>query len=305
MAKNFAVNERRIISYFSVGTEFTYKDTPYQVVTKACKPLCQTGECKTDVYFCAQNLSNMQREEFKISYKQDNANFLENKTNAERAEYLLGSNWKELITQATLTIKNKFENRYLIYKDQMGKTKKGSITLGWKFELLNVLSGDLSGSMNLSAEQKIDVYAGTSLPDGKKDAHVDGVVVNKSGIANYVYEDNGATDAQGVIDGLRTIEEYLGMNPGIYFACKALNYRTFDKKHDGDRPLAVSVKWFVNEEHKLDYELVYDVPLVTKGNSVCRDLKNALCDLGVQNTDDLNDSNVHNMSIVYTKKGEK
>lgn len=51
MAKKFGANERRIISYFPLGTIFTYKDSRYQVITKACKPLCQTGECKTDIYF--------------------------------------------------------------------------------------------------------------------------------------------------------------------------------------------------------------------------------------------------------------
>lgn len=250
-------------------------------------------------------MTTLEQEEFKISYKQTNADFLENKTSAERAEFLLGPNWRELITEATSTIKNQFEDRYLIYKDQKGGTKKGSITLGWKFELLKVLSGNLSGDMNLSNEQKIDVYAGTSLPEEKKNANIEGVAINKSGIADYVYEDNGATDAQGVIDGLCTIDEYLGMNPGIYFACKALNYRTIEKKFDGDRPLAVHVRWFVNEENKLDYELVYNVPLLTRGNSVCENLKNALGDLGVQTTDDLDESNVQDMSIIYVKEGKK
>ena len=302
MAKRFGVNERRIISYFPLETTFTFNGSQFRVVTKACKPLSQTGECKTDIYFRAQNMTTMEQVEFKISYKQANAEFLENKTSAERAEFLLGPKWQELITQAVLSIKDKFENKHLIYKDQKWPTRKGSITLGWRFELLNVLSGDLSGEINVSKEQKIDVYAGTSLPDEKKNASVEGVVINKSGIANFVYEDNGATDAQGVIDGLHTIEEYLGMNPGIYFACKALNYRSIKKKHDGDRPLAVHVRWFINEENKLDYELVYNFPLLTKGNSVCEDLKNALGNLGAQTTDDLDDSNVQDTSIIYEKE---
>ena len=303
MAKRFGVNERRIISYFPLGTTFTFKDSQYQVITNACKPLAQTGECKTDIYFCAQNLDTLEQTEFKISYKQANAEFLENKTSAERAEFLLGPNWQELIAQAVITIREQFENRYLIYKDQRGGTKKGSITLGWRFELLKVPSGKLCGDMSLSEEQKIDVYAGTSLPEEKKNATIEGVVINKSGIANYVYEDNGATDAQGVIDGLCTIDEYLGMNPGIYFACKALNYRTIERKIEGDRPLAVHVRWFINGENKLDYELVYNVPLLTKGNSVRDNLKTVLGNLGVQTTDDLDASNVQDISIIYTKEG--
>lgn len=67
---------------------------------------------------------------------------------------------------------------------------------------------------------------------------------------------------QEVIDSLITIEDYVDANPTVYFACKALNYRTYHKKYDGNRPLSVYVDWNVRDG-KLDPVLVYDNPLDT------------------------------------------
>lgn len=48
--------------------------------------------------------------------------------------------------------------------------------MGWKFELLNKPGGELSGIMDLSREQIIDVHAGTNLPDDKRNAMVNGEI---------------------------------------------------------------------------------------------------------------------------------
>ena len=58
----------------------------------------------------------------------------------------------------------------MIYKKKSGRTDKGAFTLGWKFELLNKSNGDFTDIITLSHEQVIDVYAGTNLPDDKKNA---------------------------------------------------------------------------------------------------------------------------------------
>ena len=74
----------------------------------------------------------------------------------------------------------------LIYKSAFQRTDAGAITLGWKFELLNVPSGDLSGDMHLSYNQVVDVYAGTNLSADKRDASVNGRPIANSGVANYI-----------------------------------------------------------------------------------------------------------------------
>ena len=56
---------------------------------------------------------------------------------ADRAEQLFGENWVNIIEQSTMAIRDRFEERMLIYKNKFKRTEKGAITLGWKFELLS------------------------------------------------------------------------------------------------------------------------------------------------------------------------
>lgn len=146
---------------------------------------------------------------------------------ADRAVQLFGEDWVNIIEQSTMAMSDRFEERMLIYKNKFKRTEKGAITLGWKFELLNKNSGDLSGKMLLTEEQVIDVYAGSNLADDKRNAMVSGQVIENSGIANYILMDENVNSAQDVIDKMVPIKEYVKMHPDIYFACKALNYRTF------------------------------------------------------------------------------
>lgn len=303
MAKYFGKNEHDTGSLFVKEAEFEYGDNTYKVMEDACKPTCGKGEPKTDIYFRAQDMETSEICEFKLSYKQCNADFLENKTNAERAKLILGDNWSEIITTSTLSLKDNFEARPLIFKDKYSHTNAGSITLGWKFELLRVKSGELSDKMDLSYDQKVDVYAGTNLPEDKKDAYINTEKISESGIANLIYEDFGnAHTAADIAKDFKTIPEYLEDYPDIYYACKALNYRSLEKKYDGNRPLAVYVDWYENE-NKLDHRIVFDEPLVHGGNDVFKRLEFALNKLNIKDTNDLNENNVVNYdNIVYEKK---
>ncbi len=297
MAK-FGDAERNIVSLLSIGNEFTLNKNKYKI-TKSGKPTCKKGEPKTDIYVLATDINN-QTIEIKISFKKENADFIENKTNDERAKALFGSNWDIIIISATKSISELFENKYLIYNDDYRKTNKGSITLGWKYELLNKTGGDLSDEIELSEEQLLDVYAGTHLADDKRNAFVNGDVVDNSGVANYILMNDTLHSTQDVIDNIIPIQDYIKVNPKIYFACKALNYRTFEKKWDGNRPLSVFVDWSV-VNGQLHPTIVYDKPLVTKGNSVAKNLENCLAALNIKTTDDITEENVTKPSIIYSK----
>ena len=76
-----------------------------------------------------------------------------------------------------------------IYKEKFARTEKGAITLGWKFELMNKLSGEPSGQMKLDVSQVYDVYAGTNLPDRKRNAYVNGKIVPEYWYCR-IYTDN-------------------------------------------------------------------------------------------------------------------
>ena len=301
MAKNFSAEEHHICTLFKPGHSFAYDKQSYTVI-ECGKPTCGAGEPKTDVYVLAADHQQKTRE-IKISFKKSNANFLENKTNPQRAEQLLGPSWAEIISQATTNMSAAFLSRPLIYKEGHRKTGAGSITLGWKFELLNVDSGQLSGRIPLTRDQIIDVYAGTNLSRDKRDAYVNGRCVPNSGVANFViFEDRPIRTLQDAANALIPLEAFVDGHPNVYFACKALNYRTFEGKYDGNRPLAVYVNWTVTDG-KLNAELRFDRPLTTGGDDASTQLQRSLRALGVQTTDDLHAGNIADPRIVHGRIG--
>ncbi len=292
--RDFGDAERRILEFFTEGTQFMFHEDQYKVKASG-KPTCQKGEPKTDIYILAESLHN--EAEIKISYKKENADFIENKMSAERAQQLFGDEWAEIIEQSTTAISERFEERMLIYKNKFKKTEKGAITLGWKYELLNKNGGELSGKLFLTEDQVIDVYAGKNLAQDKRNAMVNGKVIEDSGVANYILMSEEVYSAQDVIDKMIPIKEYVIEHPDIYFACKALNYRTFAGKWDGDRPLSVQVDWNV-EDNKLVPKLTYDKPLMVKGNEAASRLLNYMSQLNIQTTDDIDDDNAGTDKIV-------
>lgn len=292
----FGVAERKIAQLLREGCTFIFQDQEYSVINSG-KPTCQKGEPKTDIYVEARSDIG-DTIEIKISYKMENADFIENKTNAERAKALFGDDWSNIILRATESIKTVFESKKLIYKKGFGNTEQGSITLGWKYELLNKKSGELSGKVDLTRNQIIDVYAGTNLSKDKRDATVNGVQVTNSGIANYILMNDDVASTQEVIDNLYSIPDYVDMHPEVYFACKALNYRTFSNKYDGNRPLSVYVNWYINNG-KLCHDLVFDEPLMVVGGKVANKLITALENLNVNTTDDLSAEMVSDPLIIF------
>lgn len=294
MGISFGAAEKHILELFSPGSSFVFNGINYRVVL-AGKPTCSKGEPKTDTYVLAKSIAGLG--EFKISFKKKNADFLENKINNVRAAQLFGDNWREVIIRATLALQNRFASRPLIYKQPYKRTGAGAITLGWKFELLNVNSGDLSGNMFLTRDQVIDVYAGTNLSWDKRDAYVDGNIIKNSGIANFIlFEENQPATVQDAANMLISIEDYVRYYPNIYFACKALNYRTYEGKYDGNRPLAVYVDWDV-QNGKLVSRLVFDTPLQQGGDYAFGKLDRAMKSLGITSTSELG---VHNVADVHT-----
>lgn len=291
----FGEAERRIAFLLRKGNTFNYQGENFTIVNSG-KPTCMKGEPKTDVYVEAES-EYRDIIEIKITYKKENADFIENKTNAVRAKALFGDDWENIIMQATESIRDVFENKKLIYKSAAARTERGAITLGWKYELLNKTGGGLSGLVELTREQIIDVYAGTHISKDKRDARVNGEIIENCGIANCILMNDGVKTTQEIIDSLYTIEDYVDMYPTVYFACKALNYRTFRNKYDGNRPLSVYVDWYVENGH-LCHNLVFDSPLSVGGDEVANNLLAALEELGIDTTDDITEDIVSDPSII-------
>lgn len=146
---------------FPVGTTFFFEGKEYKVLLCG-KPRPSQGECKTDVYIKGI-ASDGEVRELKISVKQKNADFLENKMSLGRACEILGKDASDIICRCLLSIQDRFIDDCLVYFEERGKTGARTMKLGWKFELLNKLSGEKSGILELTEEQKNDVFAGINL----------------------------------------------------------------------------------------------------------------------------------------------
>ncbi|MGE6630633.1 hypothetical protein [Bacillus sp. NPDC077027] len=294
----FIESEKYLLSLFSPNNEFEYEGVKYKIIESG-KPQTSKGEPKTDIYVSSISLDNKSNLEFKISFKQDNADFLENKMNEERAEQIFGSDWKSIIESFTSSIKHKFSDRCYIFRNSEKRTSAGSITLGWRFELVNKSSGDLSGLANLTMDQVLEVYTGKKLNEQKKNAKVNGIVIKDSGVANCIISCDVAYvhSTQDAVDKIISMEEFAKNNRNVFFVCKALNYRSFEDKIEGNRHLSVFINWSI-ENNKLSPELVFSNPLLTKGKQVKEQLKKSMGLLEIKNTDDINENNVVSLEFV-------
>lgn len=235
----------------------------------ACKPYPQKGggECKTDVYVLLNNIDEGTVAEIKISVKKDDAEFLANKLTAPVAEDLLGSNWKQILTESIDLIKDRFTSRKndLAFLKQKANEVDANFTLGWKLEITNK-KRPLSSPLKLKNKEIIKiVFKGENQPIAKKNAVIfDGTIQENSGIAEYLISGNTDkySNAQDVIDDLINLDTY---NAGdIYLAFTANNFRYKANKADGARTLAIAVKWSVKND-RLSPEIIFDEPLIYQG----------------------------------------
>lgn len=282
----FSDTETLIKNLFKIGTNFNFEGQKWTVV-ECAKPRPSRGECKTDIYLLVK--SDKGTKEIKISIKQNNADFLENKIKYERAKEIFGNDVDSILKKSINSIKTAFNNQFIVYFRSHQRTKEKVIKLGWKFELMNKISGDLSGELILTDKQKEDIYSGINLPSDKKNASVNGRIIKNSGIAEYIMVVNQNTDytLQYCIDNMQPIKKYI-CGRKIFFACKALNYRLTDNKWDGNRPLAVYINWFISNK-KLKAKLIFNEPLKHTGNEVGNKVKVLLDQLNItkDNFDDL------------------
>ncbi len=101
--QNFTESERKIIQMGKESKLFNYNNNSYEIL-KIGKPVTGSGEPKTDIYILAENKLSNELTEFKISFKQDNADFLENKIKQARAMQIFGQNWSDIISRSTLSL---------------------------------------------------------------------------------------------------------------------------------------------------------------------------------------------------------
>lgn len=288
MAKNFSDSEKNIVAKFPINGRVEYENKKYRIL-KSFKPSPASGECKTDFYLLLQSTNDKKIKELKISIKQSNADFLENKISLERAVQIFGSNASKIIRESILQIKSEFEKENLVFFDKQGRTEAKTLKIGWKFELLNRKSGFKSANMKLNEKQLIDIYSGTNLHIDKKNSYVNGEIVKDSGVASHILivKTNSKLTSNELLKKLIPIQEFV-KNKEVYFACKAINYRVTKDKWDGNRPLGVFVDWKENK-NEITANLIFDKPLTTRANIVGSKIREILQsnDISVENFEEL------------------
>ena len=275
--------EESILELFKESKEFIFEQENYEIINIGKPRPNNSGECKTDIYILTKNLSTCLPREFKISIKQTNADFLGNKIKLERAIEIFGDDAKDIMIKSIKSIKESFFSDKLICFKKYKRTDEKCLKIGWRFDLLNKKGGDKSGLLVLTDEQKVDIYSGSNTNIVKKNSIVNGSVVINSGVANFILivEDTDE-ELDFYINNLKSIEEF-ATTKDIYFACKAINYRTKSKKSnpwDGDRSLSVFIKWSLINKI-LFAEFVMDKPLEVKANIVGNNIRDILNKLNI------------------------
>lgn len=281
--REYAILEEHIIDQFQPGSTFVDDGIEYAIIdlNDAGKPRPRggDGECKTDVY--VKGYSDSGEKEITLSVKRRDSNeFQANKLKPKTAESYFGIDWTSIIEKASLSIKDKFLTSSLIDLKGRGNKEPFSFVLGWKLEVASK-ERNLSVKLPLTDRQIKDyVYKGTNQPENKIDATVNGRVVPGSGIAHYLIktEKESIDSAQDVVDQMQEIDECEIGNTYLIFT--ANNYRLLSGKTDGNRSLAVAIKWECRDG-KLVPEFIFNEPLKNGGgNDMKPYLVNALEELG-------------------------
>ena len=284
---------------------FQLNSSKYEIV-QLSKPTVSGGggETKTDIYIRAKNKSNNKEEEIKISYKKPSFSFVENKIKSNRAKAIYGNNWSKIIQEQINEIRDNFLAKPLVYFEKNGRIEKGSITLGWRYEM------EHSGSRSLGVKIKQDIAAQVWENKGAQAQYKDGIVDGKeiplSGMPNFCLtidpEDINTPD--DIFGNLVSMKELILTHGDITAAFLAQNYRSHKQKQEGNRRhLGVWIEWKILNG-KLACEYVFDKPLEMESLPRLENLDECLREIGIDLRKnfkiDLLKDKIHESVPVYT-----
>jgi hypothetical protein len=269
---------RRIISNQSFiwnGEKFT--------TGKAYKPEKKGsgGECKTDCFVIATQVSDKKEHQIKITYKKENASFIENKIRYGRAKTIFGDDWSETIKKQIIQIKKKLQDEPLFYLDRDRKTKKGSIKLGWRYEM------EINGTRPLGTpiQQNVARYVWEN-KNGKQEyrnCSVDGKKITNSGVPNFVFIRNAENfnSIDDVFPNLIPISSVI-KNGSITSAFTAQNYNAIRDYQGGGnkRDLSVPIDWSI-KNGEITAKLNFEQPLEFNSNIKLEKLRVVLKELDI------------------------
>lgn len=260
--------ENHINSLFPVGESFIHDGERWSVSLSG-KPKVASlkekrygGEGKTDVYILAVNDAGIPSE-IKISVKKANADFVENKISAVRAQNLFGDKWEEILEPFL----NDFADRLMNEDDynpiEVNRKGERTIRIGYRLDIMMRKSGNLCVRGNFSRDTVREVWSGENLEPNKRDSYVQGTRIADSGIANNILvgDIKDYPDAQSVIDNMQSIDDYLDSGHGdLWLTIRAVNLRDVGK-FDKARPLAIKYQYWI-EDGVIIYSVDHSDPLI-------------------------------------------
>ena len=279
-------NEENVIKVFNAVPIFTYNDKEYRLLVCG-KPRSQTGsgEPKTDIY-TKFIVDGVDIEEIKISLKQTDYEFLENKIRFERFEALVGKgNGEKKVREIVETIFKQdlhgFEKSSIPQDDVIrhpGEAPCTKYLLGYRLDITNKKCANRSCPLNLTLNEKKEIFTGATLDEGKRNAVVNGMVIKDSGVANMFLEMNvsGEETPQEILDRCRSFDDdslYEDFEP--VGTLKAVNY--FSNGKYEHRRLAVCVEYSYDGTQVVP-KFVIERPLVIKTSEVVGKLLKVLAE---------------------------
>ena len=261
---------------------FQLNSSKYEIV-QLSKPTVSGGggETKTDIYIRAKNKSNNKEEEIKISYKKPSFSFVENKIKAYRAKAIYGKKWSDIICDQIDEIRDNFLEKPLIYFEKKGRIEKGSITLGWRYEMEH--AGYRSLGVKIKQNIAAQVWKNKGAEARYRDGIVNGKIISFCGIPNFclTIEPDDVKTPDDVFNNLVSMDEIIQTHGDITAAFLAQNYRSHIHKQEGNtRDLGVWINWKL-VDGKLACEYVFGKPLEMQSGPRLENLKQCLQELGI------------------------
>lgn len=244
----YSEEEIRIINLFNEiknnDKELMYNGRAYKVLLADKPSYSSCGEGKTDIYLLLNDgINNC---EIKCSSKMSNAEFLENKLKADRAEAIFGQDWPKILNEYTSSLKDKFESLEL-YNEE-----KNSCTLGFRTDI-TTKPRTLAKEFIPSPQEKREILLGQKLHKSKCNVKVGGTLIENAGVATHILlNSEHYKDAQSILNNLLIPEE---VELKCYITFCAVNYFIDTDKYES-RWLGVNIDWSSGEPN-----IIYDEPL--------------------------------------------
>lgn len=273
LGKNPSSNKRteaKIVSLFPPGKRIEHGDNSY-IVEYSGKPTPTTGggEGKTDAYIALRDEDTDEIREIKISSKQHNADFVENKISLTRAEQCFGEQGVKKFDSVLDSFAQQIEEKHNPFA-------QGKLAVGFRVDLTNKPKGPYCEELPLTIEEKKEAYAGEHLEDKKLHSKVYDKVIENSGAANYMLigDHDDFEYPEDILDQIVSIDDFVKQDDcKIFMSLGAVNARV-DKGAEGSRPLAIGIRYKedATQPNGISWEVDKTIGLEKKAKEVFMDI---------------------------------